>query len=368
MQTDNVDNKSILILSLKDFVDSADVSVRLHNCITNAFSEGICPFRTIEEYLKAGNSSIPRMLRIQNCGRKTAYELDELIKDAVGNLDFNEGTNDLEHMADSLDGSEFIWHGERFATKCLEQDLCELIQSRPTSARLRNCFEKFFKEESFPCKTVRDILIGGDRVISALLRYENFGRNSANELKELVDAFLLDKRDNCKEISSPKGVSELICDLLEQLKPQERKVLRCRYGIDEETVQTLEEIGNQLGVTRERIRQIEKKAIGKLSHKLNRRQILDVLSHNQMSIFGSLADANGVVWKRGMARLPGEYRLAIEITHGSFSAWINSMAVELRAGWLRSDLFTPAFESCQQKLTETLAGIRLPTPFALVAK
>jgi RNA polymerase primary sigma factor len=53
---------------------------------------------------------------------------------------------------------------------------------------------------------------------------------------------------------------------LETLKPQEAKVLRLRFGLDEKGDHTLEEIGRMLGVTRERIRQIEVKAIEKLRH------------------------------------------------------------------------------------------------------
>jgi len=360
-------NDSLLSMSLKEFVDTTDSSVRLRNSITNAFYKEICPFQTIEEYLMAGESSVHKMLRLKNLGRKTAIELDELIRKEVSDLNLDVNPNP-ELNSDFLDESEFMWNGIKLDTKCLEQNLYELIQSYPTSVRLRNCFDRFYEEENFPCRTVKDVLINGDKVIWALLRYENFGRNSANELKALVESFLFEQGDHPNKNLSPKGVSELINDFLEQMKPQERKILSCRYGIGEETFLTLEEIGNLQGVTRERIRQIEKKAIGTLIHKSNRKQILDVLSRNQMRIFSSLADANGVVWKKGGPRLPGEYRLALEISHGSFSAWINSISVEFREGWLRADMFTPVFEACQQKIKDTLVVIRLPTPLAFIAE
>ena len=55
-------------------------------------------------------------------------------------------------------------------------------------------------------------------------------------------------------------------DVLEELTPREAKVLRMRFGIDMVTDYTLEEVGNQFDVTRERIRQIESKAMKKLRH------------------------------------------------------------------------------------------------------
>lgn len=361
-------SNSLLNMSLKEFVDSTDSSIRLRNSISVAFHKEICPFQTVEDYLKAGDVSIFKMLRLKNLGRKTANELDKLIRNEVGFIKLDVNPNDTEPYSDLLNKSEPMWNGVKLDTKCLEQNLYELIQSYPTSVRLRNCFDRYYNDENFPFRTVKDFLLGGDKAIRGLLRFENVGRNSANELKKLVEFFLFEKGDNFKEISSPKGVSELIYDLLVQLNPQERKVLSCRYGLDEENVLTLEEIGNQLGLTRARIGQIEIKALKKLSHKSNRDLILDVLARNQIRIFSSLADANGVVWKSGGPKLPGEYRLAIEITHGSFSAWINSMSMEFKAGWLQTDIFTPELERCLHKIKETLSSYRLPIPLELVAE
>ena len=55
-------------------------------------------------------------------------------------------------------------------------------------------------------------------------------------------------------------------DILDTLSPREAKVLRMRFGIDMNTDHTLEEVGKQFDVTRERIRQIEAKALRKLRH------------------------------------------------------------------------------------------------------
>jgi RNA polymerase primary sigma factor len=54
--------------------------------------------------------------------------------------------------------------------------------------------------------------------------------------------------------------------VLATLTPREEKILRMRFGIGEKTEHTLEEVGNGFSVTRERIRQIEAKALRKLRH------------------------------------------------------------------------------------------------------
>jgi len=62
------------------------------------------------------------------------------------------------------------------------------------------------------------------------------------------------------------ALSEATLEVLGQLTEREQKVLRMRFGIGMNTDHTLEEVGKQFGVTRERIRQIEAKALRKLRH------------------------------------------------------------------------------------------------------
>jgi RNA polymerase primary sigma factor len=62
------------------------------------------------------------------------------------------------------------------------------------------------------------------------------------------------------------GLRDVVKDILDSLTPREAKVLRMRFGIEMNTDHTLEEVGKQFDVTRERIRQIEAKALRKLRH------------------------------------------------------------------------------------------------------
>jgi len=68
------------------------------------------------------------------------------------------------------------------------------------------------------------------------------------------------------EASMQGDLEDVVRDILDSLTPREAKVLRMRFGIEMSTDHTLEEVGKQFDVTRERIRQIEVKALRKLKH------------------------------------------------------------------------------------------------------
>ena len=72
-------------------------------------------------------------------------------------------------------------------------------------------------------------------------------------------------------------LKEQLEEVLETLTPREAKVLRLRFGLDDGRSRTLEEVGQEFGVTRERIRQIEAKALRKLRHPSRSRKLKDYL-------------------------------------------------------------------------------------------
>jgi RNA polymerase primary sigma factor len=79
------------------------------------------------------------------------------------------------------------------------------------------------------------------------------------------------------ENATTTGLSETVRTVLAGLTPREAKVLRMRFGIDMNTDHTLEEVGKQFDVTRERIRQIEAKALRKLRHPTRSEQLRSFL-------------------------------------------------------------------------------------------
>jgi RNA polymerase primary sigma factor len=72
-------------------------------------------------------------------------------------------------------------------------------------------------------------------------------------------------------------LSEAVGEALEELTERERQVVRLRFGLDDGQIRTLEEVGKEFGVTRERIRQIEAKTLAKLRHPIRSQKLRDYL-------------------------------------------------------------------------------------------
>ncbi|MDQ6994097.1 MAG: RNA polymerase sigma factor RpoD [Mariprofundaceae bacterium] len=89
------------------------------------------------------------------------------------------------------------------------------------------------------------------------------GDDEDSQLSDFVED---SKAENPLDISIKKALQEATLGILDNLTSREEKVLRMRFGIGMNTDHTLEEVGKQFGVTRERIRQIEAKALRKLRH------------------------------------------------------------------------------------------------------
>ena len=76
---------------------------------------------------------------------------------------------------------------------------------------------------------------------------------------------------------SARMLKEQLLRVLDSLTPREQKVVRLRYGLDDGKPRTLEEVGKEFNVTRERIRQIEAKALRKLRHPSRSKKLKDFL-------------------------------------------------------------------------------------------
>jgi RNA polymerase primary sigma factor len=99
---------------------------------------------------------------------------------------------------------------------------------------------------------------------------------------EAEDSYLGDLIED-KEATSPSDAASLtmlrydVGDVLDTLTPRERRVLQLRFGLIDGHQRTLEEVGIRVGVTRERIRQVEANALRKLRHPSRSQKLRDYL-------------------------------------------------------------------------------------------
>ena len=81
-----------------------------------------------------------------------------------------------------------------------------------------------------------------------------------------------------EEYATAELLKEELSSVLETLTEREEKVLKLRFGLDDGQCRTLEEVGQIFGVTRERIRQIEAKALRKMRHPSRSKKLKDFLT------------------------------------------------------------------------------------------
>ena len=86
-----------------------------------------------------------------------------------------------------------------------------------------------------------------------------------------------DKQKSPYEVTTEQMLKENVEEVLSALSDREARVLKMRFGLNDNKMMTLEEVGRKFGVTRERIRQIEAKALRKLKHPSRRKKLQDFL-------------------------------------------------------------------------------------------
>ena len=81
------------------------------------------------------------------------------------------------------------------------------------------------------------------------------------------------------EVATKKMLAEAVSEALAGLSDREQEIVRRRFGLDDGQARTLEEVGKEFGVTRERIRQIEAKTLAKLRHPQRSQKLKEFLEY-----------------------------------------------------------------------------------------
>jgi RNA polymerase primary sigma factor len=135
----------------------------------------------------------------------------------------------------------------------ISHHLLQKIGREPTA-------EEIGRHMDLPVEKVREIL----KVVREPISLDTpIGEDAEDFLGDFIQD---DKTVHAMEAMTNMDLSKRAREVLSTLTPREEKVLRMRFGIDEEGEHTLEEVGETFSVTRERIRQIETKALRKLRH------------------------------------------------------------------------------------------------------
>ena len=131
--------------------------------------------------------------------------------------------------------------------------------------------EEIAKELDMPVDRVREILKISQEPVSL---ETPIGEEEDSHLGDFIPD---DDAPAPAEAASHTLLKEQLSDVLSTLTPREEKVLRLRFGLEDGRSRTLEEVGKEFNVTRERIRQIEAKALRKLRHPSRSKRLKDFL-------------------------------------------------------------------------------------------
>ncbi len=132
--------------------------------------------------------------------------------------------------------------------------------------------EEIAEEMGMPVEKVRDILKIAQEPVSL---ETPIGEEEDSHLGDFIPD---EDASEPAEAAYYTMLKEQLTEVLGTLTPREEKVLRLRFGIEDGRTRTLEEVGKEFNVTRERIRQIEAKALRKLRHPSRSKKLKDFLS------------------------------------------------------------------------------------------
>ncbi len=132
--------------------------------------------------------------------------------------------------------------------------------------------EEIAEEMHLPVSRVREILKVAQEPVSL---ETPIGEEKDSNLADFIPD---EDASEPSEAASFSLLREQLTEVLSTLTPREEKVLRLRFGLEDGRTRTLEEVGKEFNVTRERIRQIEAKALRKLRHPSRSKKLRDFLS------------------------------------------------------------------------------------------
>jgi len=346
---------------------------------------------TFRDYLLNRGRFSGALLRIPNIGRTTVDEIHKVALKLV-----TQNSEDGQSGERSGEASACII--SEVSTAGADIPFFNSLKQVELSVRLRNVLVRAEREyQGEP--TVQDYLDENSGFYNFIRARRNLGRKSLREMANAVDGLLPGN-----EMTSPLGsvnitlqapsiptshcddqetvgllphsseppllpaeaITRVLCDLNER----ETEIIKRRNGLDGGVVETLEQIGFDFGVTRERIRQLEKKAFGRLTVGSRRRRIKQSVDFYSFELWNELGGKGGVLLMEGDDKanraFSSENYLSIKVAYGAVSKWLDEYAVPADFGWFLNDDVRRECEDLSSTLLQGLTGRSLPLPLSTV--
>lgn len=265
----------------------------------------------------------------------------------------------------------------------------DALRYQHASVRLRNVLAA--AESTLPGHpTLADFIENRGGLRSFILRLPNIGKKTQQELIELVDQSIKSLRgglvvdtDSPSDLTShspemaapeaasvpePRSIEEVLDHLLLKIRPRDADIIRRRKGMGGNPKMTLEDLGKEHGLTRERIRQVEKKAVRRLAHLAITGNLKAVIRQYSAALWDLINDGSGVLLiddlDNAVTRLGSESRFAIELGWGSIDDWLSETLHATAVGWMDSVKREPLLTALTQRLLSVAKGHPLPFPAA----
>jgi RNA polymerase primary sigma factor len=213
--------------------------------------------------------------------RKSSLELLDLVQE--GNIGLMRAVEKFNHRRGVKVATYAVWWIRQAITRAIA-DQGQMIRipvhmtetAGKVLAERRKLFQKEGREPSaaeiatrsgVPLPRVEQVLSMVQQPTSLDLPVGEDGDATLGDLIEATDAV------DPQAVAEATDLQRRLAEALTELTPREQKILRMRFGIGDTNDRTLAEIGEELGVTRERIRQIEAQALEKLRHPRRARKL-----------------------------------------------------------------------------------------------
>ncbi len=146
-----------------------------------------------------------------------------------------------------------------------------MVESMNRVVRSQRMLNQKLEREPTLAELAKDVDMTEERVeeIMRIVRQEAFSLDSpvGDDDSSMAD-FIPDGGATPMDVAARHLLAEAVSEVMQELSEREAEVVKLRFGIDDGHPRTLEEVGREFGVTRERIRQIENKTLAKLRHPL----------------------------------------------------------------------------------------------------